>query len=39
MWSIVDIKTGEIIYKDEFKSQPSVIVNNKFCVKKWEWSI
>lgn len=33
MWSIVDIKTGEIIYKDEFKSQPSVIVNNKFCVK------
>lgn len=33
MWSIVDIKTGEIIHKDEFKSQPSIIVNDKFCVK------
>ncbi len=33
MWSIVDVKTGEIIHKDEFKSQPSIIVNNKFCVK------
>lgn len=33
MWSIVDVKTGEIIHKDEFKSQPSVIVNDKFCVK------
>ncbi len=33
MWSIVDVKTGEIIHKDEFKSQPTVIVNDKFCVK------
>lgn len=33
MWSIVDVKTGEIIHKDEFKSQPSVIVNGKFVVK------
>ena len=33
MWSIVDVQTGEIIHKDEFKSQPSVIVNDKFCVK------
>lgn len=33
MWSIVDVKTGNIIHKDEFKSQPSVIVNDKFCVK------
>lgn len=34
MWSIVNVKTGEIIHKDEFKSQPTVIVNDKFCVKK-----
>lgn len=33
MWSIVDLKTGEVIHKDEFKSQPSIIVNDKFCVK------
>lgn len=33
MWSIVDLKTGEIIHKDEFKNQPSVIVNDKFFVK------
>jgi len=33
MWSIVDVKTGELVYKDEFKSQPSVIVNGKFVVK------
>lgn len=33
MWSIVDVKTGEIIHKDEFKSQPTIIVNDKFCVK------
>ena len=32
-WSIVEVKTGEIIHKDEFKSQPSIIVNDKFCVK------
>ncbi len=33
MWSIVDVTTGEIVHKDEFKSQPSVIVNGKFFVK------
>lgn len=33
MWSIVDVNSGEVIHKDEFKSQPSIIVNNKFCVK------
>lgn len=33
LWSIVDLKTGEVILKDEFKSQPSVIVNGKFVVK------
>ncbi|MDE7410648.1 MAG: WG repeat-containing protein [Paramuribaculum sp.] len=33
LWSIVDVTTGEIIHKDEFKSQPTVIVNDKFCVK------
>lgn len=33
MWSIVDVSTGEIIHKDEFKSQPTIIVNDKFCVK------
>lgn len=33
MWSIIDVKNGEILHKDEFKSQPSIIVNDKFCVK------
>lgn len=33
MWSIVDINTGEVILKDEFKSQPSNIVNDVFFVK------
>ena len=33
MWSIVDVQNGQVIYKDEFKSQPSEIINNKFCVK------
>lgn len=33
MWSIVDVKNGEIIHLDEFKSQPSAIVNGRFCVK------
>lgn len=32
LWSIVDVNTGEILYKDEFKNQPSVIVNGKFCI-------
>lgn len=32
MWSIVDIESGEIILKDEFKNQPSVIVNDVFYV-------
>lgn len=33
MWSIVDVNSGEVIHEDEFKNQPSVIVNDKFCVK------
>lgn len=33
MWSIVDVNTGEVLHKDEFKSQPSIIVNKTFCVK------
>ena len=32
MWSIVDVNSGEIIYKDEFKRPPSRIVNKKFYV-------
>lgn len=32
-WSIVDVKTGDILYKDEFYSQPSFISDGKFCVK------
>lgn len=33
LWSIVDLNTGEVIHKDEFKNQPSAIVNGKFCVR------
>ena len=32
LWSIVDLNTGEVIYKDKFKNRPSAIVNGKFCV-------
>lgn len=32
MWSIMDIKTGEILLKDEFKNQPSIIYNDVFLV-------
>lgn len=32
MWSIVDVETGEVILKDEFKNCPSVIVNDIFYV-------
>lgn len=31
-WSIMDVKSGEIIYKDEFKNQPSAIYNDIFLV-------
>lgn len=33
LWSIVDLNTGEVIHKDEFKNKPSAIVNGKFCVR------
>lgn len=33
LWSIVNVENGEIIYEDEFKSEPSVIVCDRFCVK------
>lgn len=33
LWSIVDLNTGEVIHKDEFKNKPSAIVNDKFCVR------
>lgn len=32
MWSIVDVNTGEVIYKDAFENQPSRIINDKFIV-------
>lgn len=32
MWSIVDLESGEIVLKDEFKNQPSLIVDNVFYV-------
>ncbi|MBP5561774.1 MAG: WG repeat-containing protein [Muribaculaceae bacterium] len=32
-WSIIDLKTGEVIARDEFKSRPSVIVDDIFYVK------
>ncbi len=31
-WSMVDIQTGEILYKDEFKEQPSAVINDFFYV-------
>jgi hypothetical protein len=33
LWSIVNVENGEVIYEDEFKSEPSVIVCDRFCVK------
>ena len=33
LWSIVDIKTGEVIVKDEFKNEPSIVIDNLFYVK------
>ena len=27
MWSILNVKTGELLYKDEFKNRPSPIYN------------
>ncbi len=32
MWSIVDVESGEIVLKDEFKNQPSLIVDDVFYV-------
>lgn len=31
-WSIMDVKSGEIVYKDEFKNRPSAIYNDIFLV-------
>ncbi len=33
-WSILDVNSGEFIYRDEFKNCPSVIVDNLFFVEK-----
>lgn len=32
MWSILNVKTGEVLFKDEFKNQPSPIYNDVFVV-------
>ena len=32
MWSIVNVETGEVVLKDEFKNCPSLIVNDVFYV-------
>ena len=32
MWSIIDLKTGKILYKDEFENAPSIILNDIFYV-------
>ena len=32
LWSIMDVKTGEIVHKDEFKSSPSTIHGDVFWV-------
>ena len=31
-WSILDVQTGEVLFKDEFKNQPSLISHNVFLV-------
>ena len=31
-WSIMDVKSGEIVYKDEFKNKPSAIYHDIFLV-------
>lgn len=36
LWSIMDVKTGTIVHQDEFKSCPSVIINDVFWVKNAE---
>jgi hypothetical protein len=33
LWSIVNVENGEVMYEDEFKSEPSMIVCDRFCVK------
>jgi len=32
-WSILDLKSGELLYKDRFSENPSAIVNDKFCIR------
>lgn len=32
MWSIIDLKTGEFVCKDEFRSRPTQICNDRFFV-------
>lgn len=36
MWSIVNVESGEIVLKDEFKNQPSLIVDDIFYVENGE---
>ncbi|MBR5035132.1 MAG: WG repeat-containing protein [Bacteroidales bacterium] len=36
LWSLVDVRTGEIIIKDEFKNEPSVVWDDIFYVKNNE---
>ena len=31
-WSIMDVKSGELVYKDEFKNKPSAIYNDVFFI-------
>ena len=33
-WSIIDVNSGEFVYRDEFKNCPSVIVDDLFFVEK-----
>lgn len=32
-WSILDVRTGEVLYKDEFKEAPTAVGNDVFVVK------
>ena len=33
-WSIINVNTGDYLYKNEFKNKPSVIVDDRFFVEK-----
>lgn len=33
MWSILNVQTGEVVFRDEFKNEPSAIYNDVFLVK------